>query len=230
MFAAASLLLSDAAPAAELPAFEASFRVRYGVLSGEMRLALKRKGDGYAYLTVLRPTGFASWFRRGSIVERTVVEVIDGAIVPREYEKTDTIAKPARSTTYAFARGRVTGQYKTQTIDAPMQEHGQNRISVHVAVMQALIDGADVPAYPIFDRARWKAYRFTVVGRDRIDTPAGAFDTIEVRYTDEEDDERWSLHFAPAVGYLPVAVLFYEGDDLKSKALLTTYRIAAGGG
>lgn len=227
---AAALLAAAPCAAAELPAFEADFTVRYGMLRGDMRLALQPAGGGYEYRASLEPAGVAAWFRRGRIAERSTLSVEDGAIFPQEYVRTDTIARPMRSSAYVFGSGRVSGQYKDQPVDAPMRANGQDRISVHVAIMRALITGADIPPYPIFDRGRWKSYRFAVVGRNRVETPAGAFDTIEVSYTDDADDERWSLHFAPALGFLPVALMLYEGDDLRSRALLTDYRLSLAGG
>ena len=192
-----------------------------------MTLRLGRHGTGYLYETSLSPRGVASWIRRGAISERTAIEIFDGAVRPLDYAGTDTISKPVRETRYFFgqAPGRVTGQYKTQLIDAPMRPAGQNRISAQVAIMLALKTNAQISGFPIFDRGRWKNYEFEVVGEQTVKTPSGRFDAVEVRYASADGAKSWSLYCAESFSFLPVMIVYREGDKIKSRALLTDYRI-----
>ena len=210
-----------------LPAFDATYSVRYGILRGTMTLELEQGEGGYVYRTSLRPRGFVSWFRRGEIRETTEMETDGGRIRPLDYQSNDTIAKPARLARYEFDRtnGRVTGEYKQRAIDEPMQADGQNRISAQVAIMHALQSGIELTEVPVFDRGRWRTFRFEVVADQVAKTPVGDFETIEVRYTSGKGEKSWSLHCATSLSYLPVMIVFREDGKTKSRAVLTEFRV-----
>ena len=213
-----------------LPDFEASYSVRYGLLKGTLTLRLSRYGNGYTYETSLQPKGLASLFARGIIYETTSL-IDDGVTVrPVDYARTDTIADPVRTARYFFYDERVEGIYKGRQIELPMQAGGHNRISVHVALMLALQRGTAINGLPIFDRARWKEYRFEVIPDQVVKTASGTFDTIEVRYTSPDDDKGSSLYVAPSLSYLPVMVAYREDGKVKSRAQLTKYRIERSSG
>lgn len=220
------MALRAAAPES-IPAFDATYSVRYGILRGTMTLQLSRHDTGYLYETSLSPRGVASWIRSGSISERTALEKLDGTVRPRDYLSLDTIARPNRNTSYFFNQepGRVTGQYKTRLIDVPMRAGGHNRISAQVAIMLALQSGAQISGFPIFDRGRWKDYEFEIAGEQTVKTPSGRFDTVEIRYASTDNVKSWSLYCATSLDYLPVMIVYREGGKTKSRAQLTDYRI-----
>lgn len=223
-------MLSPAADATEppsLPTFSAVYQVRYGLLRGEMTLELGQNNAGYLYETSLRPTGLVAWFKRGAIMERTTLIEAAGSIRPIDYVSRDTIANPERNTVYLFdyQGGRVTGEYKSQAIEAPILDSGQNRISVQVAIMLALQSDAEITQYSVFDRGRWKDYRFEVLREQFVKTKSGEFNTVEVRYFSSDKDRSWSIHFAPELSNLPVMLEHHEGNKLKSRAQLTGYAI-----
>jgi hypothetical protein len=119
----------------------------------------------------------------------------------------------------------VTGKYKSELIDAPLQDGGHNRISVHVALILALRSGKEISEYSVFDRGRWKDYQFEVISDQQVKTPIGNFDTVEIRYSSSGDDRSWSLHFAPVLEYHPVMIVYRKGGKVKSRAQLTDYRV-----
>lgn len=228
VLSAASLLPATIlATPANMPTFSATYSVRYGILRGTMALELERDSSGYIYRTSLRPRGVASWLRRGEIRETTELAMMDGQFRPLNYESNDTIANPARWARYEFdyADGRVTGEYKQRAVNEPMRSAGHNRISAQVAIMLALQSKSALSEYWIFDRARWRAFHFEVIPKQRAKTPSGNFDTVEVRYARADDSKSWSLQCAPELNYLPVMIEFREGGKIKSRAVLTDYRI-----
>ena len=219
---------STAAALEPLPEFEASYSVRYGLLSGTMVLRLSRHGNSYVYETSLRPKGLVSLFVRGAIHETTNLIEDGDTIRPVEYARTDTIADPVRTAHYSFHDDRVAGMYKGQQIELPMQPGGHNRISVHIAVMHALRRGTEVKGFAVFDRSRWKEYRFEVIPDKVVRTTSGRFDTVEVRYTSPGDEKGTSLYFAPSLEFLPVMIVYSENGKEKSRAQLSDYRIGGG--
>lgn len=221
----AALLLAAGAAAQPVPLFSATYKVSYGILHGEMTLELRRDDDGYLYETSLTPRGVVTLFRRGSIVETTSLSIEDGAVRPFDYRSTDTIANPTRETVYLFddPPGRVSGVYKEKTVDEPMQPDGHNRISAHVAVMHAMNAGTSMTKIAVFDRARWRDFKFEVLPGETVKTPLGKFDTVEIRYSSDKKNKSWSLHCAAALDYAPVMIVYREDDDIKSKARLIAY-------
>lgn len=216
---------STAAAVEPLPEFEATYAVRYGLLSGTMVLRLSRHGNRYVYETSLQPKGLVSLFFRGTIHETTHLVVDGDTIRPVDYERTDTIADPARFARYLFSDDGVAGIYKGQPVESPMQPGGHNRISVHVALIHALRRGAEVTTFSVFDRSRWKEYRFEVIPDQIVETSSGTFETIEVHYSSPGDEKGSSLYFAPSLEFLPVMIVYSENGDAKSRAQLTHYRI-----
>lgn len=222
----AALLLAAGAAADRVPLFSATYKVRYGILHGEMTLELTRSdGGGYVYETSLTPRGIVSLFRRGSIVESTSLVLDDDRLRPVDYRSTDTIANPARNTVYRFddPPGRVTGIYKENEVDEAMQPNGHNRISAHVAVMLAMNTGAEMTAIAVFDRARWRDFEFEVLPGETVRTPLGDLETVEIRYSSRGKNKSWSLHCAEALDFAPVMIVYREEDDIKSKARLVEY-------
>lgn len=216
---------STAAGLEPLPEFEATYEVRYGLLSGTMLLRLTRSGDRYVYETSLQAKGLAGLFARGSIRETTTL-IVDGKLIrPVDYERTDTIANPPRTARYTFEGDRVTGVYKGEPVDLPMPPGGQNRISVHIAVMHALRHGARIAETTIFDRSRWKKYRFELIPGQVVKTASGRFDTVEVRYSSPGDEKGSSVYFAPSLEFLPVMFVYSENGKAKSRAQLVAWRV-----
>ena len=207
--------------------FSASYTVRYGILRGAMSMELASEDGGYRYETSLAPRGVASWLRRGEIRETTRLLAAGHELQPVDYLSKDTIARPERNVNYRFDRvaGKVTGEYKSKAVDAPMRPGGHNRISAQVAIMRALQTDTELTRIAVFDRARWRDFQFEVVPDQTMKTPAGRFDTVEVRYSSAGKNKTWSLHCAPALNYLPVTIVYKEGNKVKSRAALKDYRI-----
>jgi hypothetical protein len=198
------LLLTAPAFAEPLPLFSATYKVHYGILHGEMTLALRRgDGSGYVYETSLAPRGIVTMFRRGSIVETTSLEIEDNVLRPLDYHSTDTIADPTRTAVY--------------------RPNGHNRISAQVAVMLAMNTGAEMTAIPVFDRTRWRDFAFETLPGQAVKTPLGEFETVEIRYSSDTKDKSWSLFCAEALDYAPVMIVYREDDDIKSRAQLVDY-------
>lgn len=222
------LLLWGNCPADGVSPFSATYKVRYGLLRGEMNLELRHKGDSvYVYHTSLRPRGLVSLFRSGSIDETTAMEIVGQTLRPIDYRSIDTIARPPRKARYYFDRpaGRVTGTYKERDVDEPMRPGGQNRISAHIAVMLALNAGHEPPAFAVFDRARWNEFDFEVFSNQTASTALGDYDTVEFRYTstDKGKTKSWSLHCAGALDFVPVLIEYREDDKVKSRAQLVEF-------
>ena len=223
----AGLFLVAGAGAQPVPLFSATYKVSYSILRGEMTLELRRDGEsGYVYETSLTPRGLVGVFRSGSIIETTSLRIENAELKPIDYRSTDTIADPTRHVVYRFddPPGRVTGEYKERPVDEAMRPNGHNRISAHVEVMLAMNTGAGMTGISVFDRARWRDFRFEVLPGQTVKTKVGDFETTEIRYSSDTKNQSWSLYCAETLGYAPVMIIFREDGDIKSKAQIIEYR------
>lgn len=218
--------MAAGACAQPVPLFSATYKVSYGILRGEMTLELRQDGASeYIYETSLAPRGIVAVFRRGSIIETTSLQIENGELRPLIYRSTDTIANPTRHVVYRFddPPGRVSGEYKERAVDEPMRPNGHNRISAHVEVMHAMNVGEDMTGIPVFDRARWRDFKFEVLPGQLVKTKLGDFETTEVRYSSNKKNKSSSLYCAQALGYAPVMIIYREDGDIKLKAQLVEY-------
>jgi hypothetical protein len=60
------------------------------------------------------------------------------------------------------------------------------------------------------DGRRLSHYRFTVVGREQVSTPAGSFDAIRVSRVRDKDDHATDVWLALGHGMIPVRILVAE--------------------
>jgi len=209
-----------------LPNFEATFVIRYGPLTGTLLMRLSHFENGYVYETSLRPQGLAALLRNGTIYESTTLELNGDNVRPLDYASIDSFADPNRTARYFFDAERVLGVYKWRQVDAPMVEGGQNRLSAHIAMMHALRAGLDRSGFAIFDRGRWKDYRFEVIPDQAVTTDKGRFEAIELQYTSSDGKRSTSLYLAPSISYLPVMIVYRENGKQKSRAQLSDYWLA----
>lgn len=77
----------------------------------------------------------------------------------------------------------------------------------------------DEYAYPVARRNRVSEYRYRRIGEERVQTPAGEFNTVRLERGDQGDqfDQVW---LAPELGYLIVKLVHQEDDDDKAELVL----------
>lgn len=207
-----------------IPEFEAAYKVRVSVARGEMRLALDRRDGALIYSSELEPSGFVRMFKRGMIAETSRFEYRGGQVRPLEYRLTDTISDN-RDAHYLFEwpAGRVTGSSRGEPVEADLSGHTVDRLLLQIAIMSDLMHDRDVRSYTLFDRAKEKRYTIDVGQAGQAETPAGAFDVVDVSYTSEDGSKAIRLKCAPELHYLPVAIEQVEDGEVQSRAELVRY-------
>ena len=101
----------------------------------------------------------------------------------------------------------MTMRYKGRTKSEPIPPNAQDRISFMLALAVAP-PGAKNGDYHLVDGRGVSHHVYDFAGRERVETPAGAFDAVKVvRGTPDERTEFW---LAIALGGLPVRMLAIE--------------------
>jgi hypothetical protein len=181
-------------------------------------------GGCYRFESVTHPAAIVRW-TYGAPRETSEFCIDQGRIVPRHFEYVNDKREKD-----SF---RLDFDWKERTLktlkhgDVSMRELTDNtydRFVIQLALRQWLVEhsGEDKPApieFKVADHRRIKSYRFALTGRERVQTPAGAFDTLLV---ERVDDSKHQLRFwvAPSRGYVPVKVQQIDKGETKLQMLL----------
>lgn len=228
------LLALPAGPASAaglgLPPFEASYRLTLDHIPiGRSRARLLPAEDGrYRYLSDTWPTGLMAWVRKDRLHEESLFIPWQGGVRPLSYRFDRTGGRKVRHARLSFDwKGmRVTNRVQGRPWKMAIPPGTLDKNLVRLAVMLDLARGRKTLAYAIADGGKLKHYRFAVVGRARIHTPAGDYDTLKLKRLRKDRDRDTWFWCAPALHYLPVRILQIENEDhVRYESLLEALRI-----
>jgi len=214
-----------ARPRAAPPAFSADYQLsRDGLRVGTATISLEYPTPGhYVYRAFTRPTRLTAWFRDDRLRERSEGTVDADGPRPDDYRFDHTGSDSERHARLRFdwQRDRVENSVAGHTWHMDIPPDTLDKLVVQLAVMMDLDDGRAPLRYPIADGGKLKVYRFKVVNREPVDTPAGRFVTVKVRRLRADRDRITYLWCAPALHYLPVKIERREpGDDTVYRSVL----------
>jgi len=185
------------------PMAEVVERLEYG--QGNYKLTETWKGKGiYALL------GSARRVSQGSLD--------DSSLRPREFFDERSGRDTARAW-FDWNAKTLTMQYKSSKQSEPLPANAQDRLSFLFAL--SLVPGkASSVSYTVADGKGLSRHVYKVVGRERVRTPAGEFDTVKVaRQSDERDSAE--LWLAAERAFVPVRLLVVDKDGTRYEQLAT---------
>jgi hypothetical protein len=216
---AAPAFAADAPPvfAARSDSYDVTWK---GITLGHGTIALLPLEDGcFRYQSTTQPMALVRW-TYGSPRETSDFCVVDGAIVARHFDYVnDRRAKENYSLDFDWSGRKVKTIKGGDVRMRDLPERAYDHFLIQQAVRQWVIahagDAQPAPAeFTMVDDDRFKTYRFAIVGRESVDTPAGRFDTIRVERVDnpEKSSRFW---VAPARGYVPVKIEHIEKGSVQ---------------
>lgn len=194
-----------------LKPFTAEYAVKYSSLSvGESRLELRREGEPGHWMIESRATasGLARLVASGTVLQRSWFRVAEASVRPLRFRFNDGMERTREdiSLDFDWAAGRVTGVAKGEPVDMPTVPNAQDPVSIQIATMVALLNGGQPGEIPLIEGPRVKRYSYRFERAERLETDAGAFDTLVYRSAREGSDRETELWLAPSLGYLAVRV------------------------
>ena len=189
--------------------FRASYRVSAGVLSGNLVLELEhRTGEDWVLTSVATTRGVARIFRRGELVERTVLRFTDEGVMPMEYHRDDGISGPDRNAAliFSYADGRVFGSDREHTVDLPLDGGVIDRLSMQVRLMRDLTAGLRPEEYAVVDRGEIREMDITYADSERIEAADQQLDTLRLDHQSRNSSRSTRLWVATEFNYLPVRI------------------------
>ena len=220
---AQTILASDIAP------FEATYAVGNNVITaGTARLSLRRNGDKWAYSLSTRPTGVFKLAGKGRIREISLIDMAPMdtdriQLQPHSYSyRQDDERRRSVDASFDWSARTFTWKRRGEQATEPFEQPVLDRLSVTLAVMNALRNGFETLELEVFDKDEVKTMRFTNEGKERIDTEMGKVETLRVRGESASGSSRSSLTwFAPELDYVPVRLEQRKRGDLVARLTLT---------
>ncbi|MFN2643551.1 MAG: DUF3108 domain-containing protein [Burkholderiales bacterium] len=202
--------INAAAAAASPPAsLEIEFEfTRNGSAVARVTERLERSGDEYQLTETWKGRGLYALLGVGRRVSRGTFTPT--ALRPREFFDERSGRDTARAW-FDWKAQQVTMQYKGERKTEPMFPDTQDRLSF-LAALSLLPGKGDSASYHIVDGKGLSHHRYRIVGRERLKTPAGDFDTVKVQRLSDNNKESAHLWLAAELSYLPVRLLVIESD------------------
>jgi hypothetical protein len=106
-------------------------------------------------------------------------------------------------------------QYKGERKTEPLFPDTQDRLSFLVA-LSFLPGKGQAISYHVVDGKGMSHHFYEIIGRERLKTPAGDFDTVKiVRLSQGEQKDSAELWLAAELGYIPVRLLVVDKDGTR---------------
>ncbi|NNF51336.1 MAG: DUF3108 domain-containing protein [Gammaproteobacteria bacterium] len=203
-----------------LAEFEAVYKVRASIASGEMSMSFKAMdGGGFLFRTLTSPRGLVRMFARGEIDESSEVVIAGDSIVPLNYTVRDTISKNHDANIrFDWDSGTVAGVERGEDVSGDLRPGMLNRAALYVAIMRDLKLNRLPEQYVLFDRGQIKAYQLENLGKEYVEVPYGRFEAVKL--VRDSDNSRRSMYLwcAPELDYLPIRIELYKDDKRVSRA------------
>ncbi|MBX6421132.1 MAG: DUF3108 domain-containing protein [Nevskia sp.] len=209
--AALGAVRADEGDAATLAPFDHWYDTSWGGIGvGQMEVRLQADGTQagcYRYSALSHPTGLVAALY-GSPNQESRFCLVDGRIRSRHF---DSVLPGDDQQSYVLSfdwdQHTVTDENgKTREIPDDAIDSLALQLAVRLWVEAHAADAQPpLASFTMVDQKNLTHYQFRLAGRERVDTPAGSFDTLRLERIDHPD-KRGRFWLAPALDYLPVRI------------------------
>lgn len=233
LFTAAGAVTAITAEAATTPApFSATYAVSYrGLNAGELRSTLSSEANGeFVYETRVEPSPLARLVVSSKAVERSVMQIDANGVRPLSWYSEDGKAGGDKDGALEFAwdEQRVSGVVEGQWIELPTEPMLQDRLSIQIAVMTALLRADELDTLPLLNDEKIKRYSYTRAGTERIKTKVGIFDTVIYESTRPGSSRLSRVWHARELGYVAVRAEQLRNGKIETVMELVKVKQSAG--
>jgi len=216
-------LASSIANASPFPdQFTAVYSVKKaGVTIAETKRVLSRENDQYLFESITRPSGIATLFTDGQVVERSQWQFFQDKPRPLQYTFFNSGGKKKRNVTLNFDwdKNQVTNTINGEPWSMALEYGTSDKLLYQLRIMQDLPTANGALRYPVADGGKLKYYDIKIIGKERIRTPLGIFTTVRLQHT--KGRRKTTMWCAEELQYLPVRIEQRKGSDSAVTAVLT---------
>lgn len=200
---------------ASIEPFKLDYKVTLsGISLGRAKAELRRDRDGrYILEKSAEANGLARLFVSDSISERAEWKLIDGEPKAMRFESAEKDGSEYKRELIVFDwdqnKALTSWVDGTKQIDIPTQAF--DRLTLEMRMMLDVRESVETYEYALIERGKLKIRRFVPEGSERVETPAGTFDSVKYRLVRKESDRRSTLFWlARDLGYLPVRMEHHD--------------------
>jgi hypothetical protein len=204
------LAFSPTLAATELTPFHAEYHLTFAIFTGDVSLDLRRDDTpgNYVYKMTTEARGLAKAVLRRPAIEKTYFSISDEHILPARYHLDDGRSGEENKTdiTFIWGAGKAYSQHEGEDLTIPIEAGTLDRLSADISVIMSLRAGNEPGSYPRLDGEDIDVYKFKRLGKERLEVPAGTFDTVKFRRQRRGSSRSTLIWFAPEQDYLPVRI------------------------
>jgi hypothetical protein len=222
LLAAGSVLAAGASDCGSEPKpYAASYSVnRNGDADGWMSVTLDRSGaDSYRYTMDTR----VKWgIFNAYIEERSDLRYRDGVVMPDSFRLTQRVSiyKRHEMVEFDWDSMKATGEKKRDDFELDLVPGMQDKLSVYLWMADALCRGEHDIDAKVISGPELKSYDYRFQGMESLDTALGRQQTIHIRRGGPDDDRQTDLWHAAEMHYLPVKMVYRDGDVVTDMGLM----------
>ena len=213
-----TLALAARAAAEPPPRIEITYTLlRDGSTMAEVTERLEYSAGNYQLTETWKGKGFYALL--GSARRQSVGTIENGVLRPREFFDERSGRDTARAW-FDWKAQTLTMQYKGNRGVEPLPPNAQDRLSFLFALSLLPGSKSDSVSYTIADGKGLSRHTYKLVGKERVKTPVGEFDTLKAarQGDDRETAEVW---LAPQYSYIPIRLLVVDKDGTRMEQLPT---------
>lgn len=213
-----SLLFFTQASFALPPAFQADYSVSKGRLHlGNLHASLTYSGNQYSYQKNTRATGLAALLTGIKITENTNGKISGESLKPDTYLFNQSRRNKSRIDKVKFTGNKAVGSYKGRPYQLSITPGTHDRASLELVLARDLSHNKKNLQYPVVTRGEKTQYNFQILGQEKVNTPAGIFNTTKVKVKRSGNKRDTTFWMAKELGYIPVKIRHREkGDTITS--------------
>lgn len=193
-----------------LPSFVAEYELRRNnTRAARLERSLHCDDGSCRFASDGQTVGFADLLLRGRIEEWTQFRLSDGEIRPQEYYYRQRARGGNNEYTRLFFNpdtGRVSSR-GDERWDAQVEGETMDELLSQLRLMMAVRAGeTDMEFSVVEGDGEVDSYRFRVVGRESVDTPAGTYEAVRVERVGGSSRRKTTMWFATELEYIPLVV------------------------
>lgn len=224
---ALAALAGSAQARVELPAFKATYELSRGSMKiGNATIELTTGSNGsYTYKSRSWPGQWVAWFLKDKQYETSSGRFTEHGIRPDKYhyQRTGGTREREARLTFDWQAMRVQNDVEDSKWVMDIPAGTLDKLASQLGMMHALNEGSTDITFSIADGGTLKEYRFTVVGEETLETPAGTFETVKINRVRDNNRRETFIWCAPDLHYLPVRIWQREKDDAEYQSDLESF-------
>ncbi len=215
-------------PALRPGTFAIDYDLRFGALGGTLQLRLQETGaaDHYRIVATTQARGLTRLFMARELLEQADFRYRDERVISLQYEL-DSGKKSGEDTgsiTFDWDNLTAASVHENSAAELQLGDDIYDRISADVVVIMDLRNGLHPRDMRVAEKNQLREYTYTFEAEERIDTPAGSFDTVRYLRQRTGSSRSTRIWYARDTGYLPVQMEQLKNGEtaVTSKAKLVT--------